>query len=328
MPSVLSSFIFGVITGVLASKVSFCAKYRAGPWKIKKQTGICKGNNFPGEGRNLPFAYYFGLTSGSLQLPRWHMKTGRPPSVLQPKKATEDFLPGIRKGNLFAFKVSKSSYRDEREIKVSYLCGIAKVKTGRFIQALQSSLRCEGLEWNPYNTSIHQVKINSTGVASLEGSLQEAFRNWDCLALKHFPRNIRKMDLILFPNKDSFGIWFKFIKSCHPHSRVFPHLICTSWIFLVLSLARLPRATCKNSHGWVMSGPRFFHTLDESLAFVFPRGPRSPAPPTLPRVSITVLEIAVCGTRYHLSLLFFLHMFSNKIREKSLGIQVDLLSRY
>lgn len=70
MPSVLSSFIFGVITGVLASKVSFCAKYRAGPWKIKKQTGICKGNNFPGEGRNLPFAYYFGLTSGSLQLPR------------------------------------------------------------------------------------------------------------------------------------------------------------------------------------------------------------------------------------------------------------------
>lgn len=74
------------------------------------------------------------------------MKTGRPPSVLQPKKATEAFSPGIRKGNLFAFKVSESSHGDEREIKVSYLCGITKVKTGRFIQALQSSLRCEGLE--------------------------------------------------------------------------------------------------------------------------------------------------------------------------------------
>lgn len=58
------------------------------------------------------------------------MKMSHPPSALPRKKATEDFSPGIRKGNLFAFQGSSPSQRDEREIKVSYPCGIAKVKNG------------------------------------------------------------------------------------------------------------------------------------------------------------------------------------------------------
>lgn len=74
------------------------------------------------------------------------MKPGHPPSALQHQKATEAFSPGIRKGNLFAFKIASPSHRDEREIKVSYPCGISKVKTGRFIRVLQSSLRLEGLD--------------------------------------------------------------------------------------------------------------------------------------------------------------------------------------
>lgn len=68
------------------------------------------------------------------------MKMGHPPSALQPKKATEDFSPGIRKGNLFAFQVSSPSHRDEREIRVSYLCGIAKVKNGVALSRLFRAL--------------------------------------------------------------------------------------------------------------------------------------------------------------------------------------------
>lgn len=47
MPCPLSVRVFRVNIGcVLASKVFFCSKHRAEPWKIKKQTGIWRGNNF------------------------------------------------------------------------------------------------------------------------------------------------------------------------------------------------------------------------------------------------------------------------------------------
>lgn len=39
MPPALSLCVSEVMTSVVPSKVSFCAKHRAGPWKIKKQTG-------------------------------------------------------------------------------------------------------------------------------------------------------------------------------------------------------------------------------------------------------------------------------------------------
>lgn len=43
MPPALSLCVLEGTTSVVASKVSFCAKHRAGPWKIKKQTGHSGG---------------------------------------------------------------------------------------------------------------------------------------------------------------------------------------------------------------------------------------------------------------------------------------------
>jgi hypothetical protein len=45
MPPALSLCVFAGMTSVVASKVSFCAKHRAGPWKIKKQTGHLGGRS-------------------------------------------------------------------------------------------------------------------------------------------------------------------------------------------------------------------------------------------------------------------------------------------
>lgn len=106
MSSALSLCIFGVVISVVASKVSFCAKYRAGPWQIKKQTGVWKGNNFLRRREEstgcLLFQTYFWFSTSS----KVTKEGGSPPSVLQHKKATEAFSPGMRTGNLFAFKVS------------------------------------------------------------------------------------------------------------------------------------------------------------------------------------------------------------------------------
>lgn len=71
MPWALCTWALRVIIGVGASAASFCAKYRAGPWKIKKQTHMRRCNNFflRGEGC-VPVAYYPTLTSAPLPLPR------------------------------------------------------------------------------------------------------------------------------------------------------------------------------------------------------------------------------------------------------------------
>lgn len=85
--------------------------------KSKNKLAFGRAITFLEEGRTLPFAYYFGLTSASLHLPREQMKTGRPPSVLLPKEATEAFSPGTRKGNLFAFQVSSPPIEMKGKLK-------------------------------------------------------------------------------------------------------------------------------------------------------------------------------------------------------------------
>lgn len=79
MPWALCAWALRVIIGVRASAASFCAKYRAGPWKIKKQTHMRRRNNFflRREGC-VPVAYYPTLTSAPLPLPRERGKQQRP----------------------------------------------------------------------------------------------------------------------------------------------------------------------------------------------------------------------------------------------------------
>lgn len=117
MLSALSLCIFGVIISVVAFKVSFCAKHRAGPWKIKKQTGIWEGNNFSRRREDstvrLLFRTYFCFSTSS----KGTDEDGRPPSVLLPKEATEAFSPGTRKGNLFAFQVSSPPIEMKGKLK-------------------------------------------------------------------------------------------------------------------------------------------------------------------------------------------------------------------
>ena len=90
MPWALCTWALRVIISVGASAASFCAKYRAGPWKIKKQTHMRRRNNFflRGEGC-VPVAYYPALTSAPLPLPREQGKQQRPRGRRLPAGSTQ-----------------------------------------------------------------------------------------------------------------------------------------------------------------------------------------------------------------------------------------------
>lgn len=71
MPWALCTCVFRAVIGVRTSAVSFSAKYRAGPWKIKKQTHMQRRNNLDLRGEGcMPVGYYPTFTSGPLPLPR------------------------------------------------------------------------------------------------------------------------------------------------------------------------------------------------------------------------------------------------------------------
>lgn len=74
------------------------------------------------------------------------MKMGHPPSALQPKKATEDFSPGTEKETCLLFQVSIPPIEMKGKLEVVPLWNCQSEKRGCFIQALQSSLRLEGLD--------------------------------------------------------------------------------------------------------------------------------------------------------------------------------------
>lgn len=71
VPWALCTCVFRAVIGVRTSAVSFSAKYRAGPWQIKKQTHMQRRNNLNLRGEGcVPAGYYPTLTSGPLPLPR------------------------------------------------------------------------------------------------------------------------------------------------------------------------------------------------------------------------------------------------------------------
>lgn len=98
--------------------------------KSKNKLALGRAITFLEEGRNWPCAYYFRLVSGSVPLLRSQMQAGRPPLALQCKEATEAFWPGIRKGNLFAFKVLSLPIEMKGKLRWFHPCGITKVERG------------------------------------------------------------------------------------------------------------------------------------------------------------------------------------------------------
>lgn len=111
MPPALSLCASEVMTSVVPSKVSFCAKHRAGPWKIKKQTGhFGRAGTCCIAGRERALSLlsqaYFCFSKASKVTNEHRSPTFGP-------TAANAFSPGSRKGNLLAFQ---ASHQDERGV--------------------------------------------------------------------------------------------------------------------------------------------------------------------------------------------------------------------
>lgn len=134
------------------------------------------------------------------------METSHSPSGLQRKKATEAFSPGIRKGNLFAFKISSPPI--EMKGKLKWVTPVESPKekpaawSGLFRVLSDLKLWAEIRIILSFTKSrLIALMLCPWGSVSRRHLEIEIVLLWNTSSAAH----IRKMDFIFFPRKDSLA---------------------------------------------------------------------------------------------------------------------------